>query len=51
MAHHSPIFIGGGDPMVAYHWFRHIEKVLKPMDITSDKAKIRLAMFQLEGKS
>ena len=21
-AHHPPIFIGGGDPMVADHWFR-----------------------------
>ena len=50
-AHHPPIFTGGGDLMVADHWFRQIEKVLEAMDITSDTAKIRLAMFQLEGES
>ena len=50
-AHHPQIFIGGGDPMVANHWFRQIEKVLEAMDITSDTAKIRLAAFQLEGES
>ena len=50
-AHHPLIFTGGGDPMVADHWFRHIEKVLEAMDITSDTAKIRLAVFQLEGES
>ena len=27
-AHHPPTFIGGGDPMVADHWFIQIEKVL-----------------------
>ena len=37
--------------MVADHWFWHTEKVLEAMDITSDAAKIRLAVFQLEGKS
>ena len=42
---------GGGDPMVADHWFRHTEKVFDAMDIASDVAKIRLATFQLEGKS
>ena len=25
-AHHPLIFIGGGDPMVADHWFRHIKR-------------------------
>ena len=50
-AHHPPIFTGGGDLMVANHWFRQIEKVLEAMDITSDTTKIRLAMFQLEGES
>ena len=50
-AHHPPIFIGGGDPMVVDHWFRQIEKVLEAMDITSDTAKFRLAVFQLEGES
>ena len=50
-AHHPLIFTGGGDPMVEDHWFRQIEKVLEAMDITSDMTKIRLAVFQLEGKS
>ena len=50
-AHHPPIFTGGGNPMVADHWFRHIEKVSKAMDITFDAAKIRLVAFQLEGES
>ena len=50
-SHHPPTFTGGGDPMVADHWFRQIENVLEAMDITSDAAKIRLAAFQLEGES
>ena len=29
--HHPPTFIGGGDPMVADHWFMQIEKVLEGM--------------------
>ena len=37
--------------MVPDHWFRHTEKVLEAMDITSDAAKIRLAAFQLDDKS
>ena len=51
MSHHPSTFTGEGDPMVAVHWFRQIEKVLEAMDITSDAAKIRLAAFQLEGES
>ena len=27
-AHHPPTFMGGGDPMVADHWFRQIERIL-----------------------
>ena len=50
-SHHPPTFIGGGDPMVADHWFRHIEKVLEAMEITSDATRIRLAAFHLEGES
>ena len=50
-SHHPPTFTGEGDPMVANHWFRQIEKVLEAMDITSDVTKIRLAAFQLEGES
>ena len=46
-AHHPPTFIGGGDPMVADHWFIQIEKVLEAMEITSDTTRIRLAVFQL----
>ena len=43
--HHPPTFIGGGDPMVADHWFMQIEKVLEAMEITSDTTRIRLAAF------
>ena len=50
-AHHPPIFIGGGDPMVVDHWFMQIENVLEAMEITSDTTKIRLAAFQLEGEA
>ena len=50
-AHHPPTFIGGGDPMVADHWFMQVEKVLEAMKITSDATRIRLAAFQLEGKA
>ena len=44
-AHHPPTFTGGGDKMVTDHWFMQIEKVLEPMEITSDMTKIRLAAF------
>ena len=50
-AHHSPTFRGGGDPMVADHWFMQIEKVLEAMEITSETTRIRLATFQLEGEA
>ena len=49
--HHPPTFTGRGDPMVANYWFRHIEKILEAMEITSDATKVRLAAFQLEGES
>ena len=49
--HHPPTFTGGGDPMVADHWFMQIEKVLKARKITSDATRIRLAAFQLEGEA
>ena len=42
---HPPTFIGGGDPMVADHWFMQIEKVLEAMEITSDATRIRLVAF------
>ena len=51
VAHHPPAFKGGGDPMVADHWFQKVERVLEAMEITSDVTKIRLATFQLEGES
>ena len=44
-AHHPPIFIGGGEPMVADHWFIQVEKVLEAMEITSNTIRIRLAAF------
>ena len=44
-AHHPPTFTGGGDPMVAYHWFRQIERILQAIDITSDTTRIMLASF------
>ena len=50
-AHHPPTFTGGGDPMVADHWFMQIEKVLEAMEITFDTTRIRLAVFQLEGEA
>ena len=50
-AYHPPTFIGGGDPMVADHWFIKIEKVLEAMEITSDTTRIRLAAFQLESEA
>ena len=50
-AHHPPTFTGGGDSMVADHWFMQIEKVLKAMEITSAATRIRLATFQLEGEA
>ena len=50
-AHHPPTFTGGGDPMVADHWFMQVEKVLEAMEITSDTTRIRLAVFQLEGEA
>ena len=50
-AHHPPTFTGGGDPMVADHWFIQIEKALEPIEITSNTTKIRLAVFQLESEA
>ena len=43
--YHPPTFTGGGDPMVADHWFMQNEKVLEAMKITSDATRIRLAAF------
>ena len=51
MAHHPLTFTGGGDPMVADHWFWQVERVLEVMEITSDATRIRLATFKLEGES
>ena len=50
-AHHPPTFTGGGDSMVADHWFMQVEKVLEAMEITSDTSRIRLVAFQLEGEA
>ena len=51
IAHHPPTFIGGWDPVVAYRWFRQVERILEAMEITSDATRIRLATFRLEGES
>ena len=37
--------------MVADHLFMQIDKVLEAIEITSDKTRIRLAAFQLEGEA
>ena len=50
-AHHPPTFTGGGDPMVADHWFMQIANVLEAMETTSDATRIRLAAFHLEGEA
>ena len=50
MAHHPPTFIGGGDPVVADHWFRQVKRILEAIEITSDATRIRLATFKLEGE-
>ena len=50
-AHHPPTFTGGGDPMVANHWFMQIENVMEAMEITSNTTRIRLDAFQLEGEA
>ena len=50
-AHHPPTFTGGGDPMVANHWFIQIKKVLEAMEITYDTTRIRIAAFQLESEA
>ena len=50
-AYHTPTFKGGGDSMVADHWFRQVDKILEAMEITSDATRVRLATFQLEGES
>ena len=53
-AHHPSIFTGGGDLMVADHWFMQVEKVLEAMEameITSDTTRIKLAAFQLKGEA
>ena len=49
--HHPLTFTGGGDPVVADHWFIQIEKVLEAMKITSDTNRIRLVAFQLESEA
>ena len=51
IAHHPPTFTEGGDPVVAYHWFRRVERILEAIKITSDATRIELATFRLEGES
>ena len=51
MAHDPPTFTRRGDPVVADHWFRQVERILEAIEITSDATRIRLAIFWLEGES
>ena len=51
IAHHPPTFTGGGDLMVANHWFRQVKRMLEAMEITFDATRIRLATFRLESES
>ena len=44
-AHHPPTFKGGGDSMVADHWFHQVGKIMDAMEITFDATKIKLAAF------
>ena len=50
-AHHPSTFRGGGDPMVADHWFKQVDKILEAMEITFDATRIKLASFHLKGES
>ena len=50
-AHHPLTIIGGGDSMVADHWFMQVEKMLEATEITFDTTRIRLVAFQLEGEA
>ena len=51
IAHHPRTFTMGGDPVVVNHWFRHIERILEALEITSDVTRIGLATFELEDES
>ena len=50
-AHHPLTFTGGGDLIVADHWFYQIKRILRAMEITSYTTWITLASFQLECES
>ena len=51
IAHHPPTYTGGGDPVVADHWFQQVERILEAMEITFDATRIRIATYRLEGES
>ena len=51
MAHNPPTFTGGGDPMVADHWFWQVERVLEAMEVTFDATRNKVAKFKLKGES
>ena len=46
IAHHPSTFTGGGDPVVADHWLRQVERILEAMEITSDATSVRPEKFQ-----
>ena len=49
--HHPPMFREEGDPVVADHWLRQVERVFEDLEITSNVTQIRRATFHLEGES
>ena len=49
-AHHPPTFIGGGDSMVADHWFMQIENVLEAIEITSDMNQDHVSCIPARGR-
>ena len=51
MGHHPQTFTGGGGSNGGRPLVHEVEKVLEPMEITSDTTRIRLATFQLEGEA
>ena len=51
IAHHHSTFTGGGDPVLADHWFQKVDRILEAMEITPDATRIRLATFRLKGET
>ena len=43
--HHPLTFKGGGDSMIADHWFRQVNRILEAIKVTYDATQIRLVTF------